>query len=177
MKKSTIIIYVLVLVLAVFAGTFVQKNIDQNKTVTIVAEPQQAPIEKMGYPELASLVMLREFVDYPVYKKVILPKVEKLLAKENATKEDYAQFEKEVRQELSAQGIEVDKLVHEYLRKEPIKESFKDSWQKFTDDAAKMGKDVQKEMNNFMNELNKQFNSEEPKKETTNSNQNNQVVM
>ena len=174
MKKSTIIIYVLVLVLAVFAGTFVQKNIDQNKTVTIVAEPkQETKPEKMGYPELASLVMLREFVDYPVYKKVILPKVEKLLAKENATKEDYAQFEQEIRQELAAQGIHVEKLVHEYLLKEPLKEFFKDTWQKFTDDAAKMGKDVQKEMNNFMDELNKQFNSEEPKKET----QNNQVEM
>ncbi len=176
MKKSTIIIYALVLVLAVFAGTFVQKNIDQNKTVTIVAEPKpEKQSEKMGYPELASLVMLREFVEYPVYKKVILPKVEKLLSKENATKEEYAQFEKEVQQELSAQGIHIEKLVHEYLRKEPLKESFKDTWQKFTDDAAKMGKDVQKEMSNFMEELNKQFNSDEPKKET--QNQNNQVVM
>lgn len=146
------------LLVLVGLGSFVvgqKKNVDEAKAV-------EQPVQYIGYGEYAGILMLKEIFPYSVYKECVYPHISELLRKENITKEDFAAFEQAVDSSLKARGYSVLQQVSDLAAEESFSDSFKKNMDKLGNDASKMGKGIKEGFSNFMDDIGKQFEKEEP---------------
>lgn len=157
MKKNTLLLFMIGLLILTGFGSFVAGKEVQNKALA------EEKAEYIGLPEYTSIYMLKEMLPYSVYKECVRPHVQSLYSSKNITREAFAAFEQKVEKSLTAKGYSIHSLVLAQANEESFGDSVQRNLDKFNEDASKMGKEVKEGVKGLFNSLNEKTETESPK--------------